>query len=134
MLYPYDAPTHSKHGDESPFQQFSLVTFQHRVDSAIRYLPAIAWIILREHFYPRGLSHQVKLNLSPLAAVVYLIGVDSGGDFLAFPLDGFLLEPHAMELTKFNQLKRQLFYRAFIRTFRTGCAAPAFPKNYPVSS
>ena len=50
MLYPYDASTHSKHGDESPFQQFSLVTFQHRVDSAIRYLPAIAWIILREHF------------------------------------------------------------------------------------
>lgn len=105
------------------FRQFPLATFQHRVDSAIRYLPSVAWIILREYFHPRGLFHQIKLNFSPFTVVVYLIGVDSGGDFFAFTLDGFLLEPHAMELAKLNKLKRQLFDRTLISTLRAGCTA-----------
>jgi len=89
----------------------------------LRYFPGVARIIIREHFHPRGLFHQIKLNFAPFNVVVYLISIDSGGDFLTFSLDGFLLEPHAMELTQLNKLKRQLFYRAFIRTLLTGCAA-----------
>lgn len=110
-------------GKNAFFGSFPLVTFQHRINSTIRYFPGVAGIILREHFHPRGFFHKIKLNFSSLTAASYLISVDSGGDFFAFSLDGFLLEPHTMELAKLNQLKRQLFYRAFIRTLRAGCAA-----------
>lgn len=58
---------------ERPFRQFPFITFQYRVDCAIRYFPGVAGSIL--------------------AAV-----------FFAFTVDGFLVEPHAMELVKLNQL------------------------------
>lgn len=69
-------------------------------------------------------SLKIKLNLTPVAVVVHLIQVDSGGDFLfAFGL-GFAFQPNHVKHPGFCQQTSQMLHGFAVGPFcTTGCAA-----------
>ena len=74
--------------------------------------------------YFRFMVQKIKLNRTPIAAVVYLIFVDSGGYFFIIViLNRFLTNFDAMQRTGFHQLDRQFFCRPIVSPFRAIRAA-----------
>ena len=101
------------------------LTLPHRIDYRVLHGPGgmLLRIPLGERNDLGRMRRKVELDRAPVTVVIREIFVDCGGDFFSGTLDGFPAEPHAVQLSDFDQLHGQLFQRLGIRLLCAGGAA-----------